>query len=482
MDKKVITLLKSEGYVDGAWVRGASTFAVIDKATGEELARVADLRAEHARAAVAAADKAFKPWASLLAKERSKLIRRWYDLIVEHADELALLLCKEQGKPLAEAKGEILYGAGFVEFFAEEAKRIRGETAPTHKADARILVTKQPAGVAAAITPWNFPNAMIARKVSAALAAGCTIVVKPAEDTPLSALALAALADRAGFPPGVLNVVPCKDPVAVGEVLTTDPRVRVVTFTGSTEVGKILMRQAAGTVKRVCLELGGSAPFIVFDDADIPRAVANAMASKFRNAGQTCVCANRFFVQAGVYDAFAAALTLEVKKLKVGAGVEAGTTLGPLINAAAVAKSNDHVRDAVSKGARIETGGKPLRAGANFYEPTVLTGVSSNAKIAQEETFGPIAPLFKFETEAEVIASANGTPYGLAAYVFTRDLGRAFRLSEALDFGIVGINEGVTSTEFAPFGGFKESGIGREGSHQGVEEFLEIKYTLIGGI
>ena len=482
MDKQVITLLRSDGYIGGAWVPSRARFPVVDKASGVEIARVADLGPEDARAAIAAADKAFKPWAGTLAKDRSKLIRRWHDLILEHADELALLLCQEQGKPLAEARAEIIYGAGFIEFFAEEAKRVRGETAPTHKADARILVTRQAAGVAAAITPWNFPNAMIARKASAALAAGCTIVIKPAEDTPLSALALAALAERAGIPAGVLNIVPCKDPVGVGEVLTTDPRVRVVTFTGSTEIGKILMRQAAGTVKRVCLELGGSAPFIVFDDADMPRAVAGAMASKFRNAGQTCVCANRFFVQAGVYGAFAAALTREVKKLKVGAGLEAATTLGPLINAAAVAKVNEHVRDAVSKGARIETGGKPHKAGLNFYAPTVLTGVSATAKIAQEETFGPVAPLFKFDTEAEAIAAANGTPYGLAAYVFTRDLGRAFRLSEALDFGIVGVNEGVTSTEFAPFGGFKESGIGREGSHHGVEEFLETKYTLIGGI
>ncbi len=475
-------LLKTEGYIGGLWVRGTSAFAVTDKATGAVIANVADLGADDARAAILAADQAFKPWAATLAKDRSRLLRRWYDLMIEHADELALLLTREQGKPLAEAKGEILYGAGFVEFFAEEAKRVRGETAPTHKASARILVTKQPAGVAAAITPWNFPNAMIARKASAALAAGCTVVVKPAEDTPLSALALAALAEKAGFPAGVINIVPCKSPVAVGEVLTTDPRVKVVTFTGSTEVGKILMRQAAGTVKKVSLELGGSAPFIVFDDADIQSAVAGAMASKFRNAGQTCVCANRFFVQAGVYDAFAAAFTGQVKKLKVGSGVEVGVTQGPLINADAVAKSEDHVRDAVSKGAAIATGGKRLASGGNFFEPTVLTGVPATAKIAQEETFGPVAPLFKFDTEAEVIAAANGTPYGLASYVFTRDLGRAFRMSEALDFGIVGINEGVTSTEFAPFGGFKESGIGREGSHHGLEEFLETKYTLFGGI
>lgn len=482
MDRRVITLLKTEAFIDGAWVRAAKTFPVIDKATAETIAEVADCGPDLARDAVAAAERAFKPWAKTVAKERSRLIRRWFELMHEHVDELGLLLTMEQGKPLAEAKGEIVYGAGFVEFFAEEAKRIRGETAPSPKEDARILVTRQPAGVAAAITPWNFPSAMIARKASAALAAGCTVVVKPAEDTPLSALALAALAEKAGFPKGVINIVPCKDPVAVGEVLSTDPRVRVLTFTGSTEVGKILMRQASTTVKKVALELGGSAPFIVFDDADVPRAVAGLMASKFRNSGQTCVCANRIFVQSGVYDAFATALAAEVQKLKVGEGTESGITQGPLINAAAVVKANEHVTDAVAKGAKIAAGGKRHEKGGNFYEPTVLTDVPATAKIAAEETFGPVAPLFRFETEAEAIAAANGTPYGLASYVFTRDLGRAFRVMEALEFGIVGVNEGMTSTELAPFGGFKESGIGREGSHFGVEEFLEIKYALIGGL
>jgi succinate-semialdehyde dehydrogenase/glutarate-semialdehyde dehydrogenase len=481
MDTKVITLLKSEAYIDGAWT-GVPGFAVLDKATGEEIARVPDLGPEAARSAIAAADRAFGPWAKMLAKDRSKILRRFYDLIIAHTDELALLLSKEQGKPLAEAKGEIIYGAGFVEFFAEETKRVYGETAPTHKADARSLITKQPVGVVAAITPWNFPNAMITRKATAAMAAGCTVVIKPAEDTPLSALALAELAGRAGIPAGVFNVITCKDPVAVGEVLSTDPRVKMITFTGSTEVGKILMRQAAGTVKRVGLELGGNAPFIVFDDADLARAVAGAIASKFRNAGQTCVCANRIYVQAGLYDAFASALTREVEKLKVGCGTEAGVTQGPLINAQAVAKVAEHVTDALSKGATVMTGGRCHPLGGGFFEPTVLTGVTSAMKVAREETFGPVAPLFKFETEDEVVAAANGTPYGLASYVYTRDLGRAFRMSEALDFGIVGINEGVTSTEFAPFGGFKESGLGREGSHQGVEEFLETKYTLIGGL
>ncbi len=481
MDQKVTRLRKSQAYIDGAWV-GSQGFAVVDKATGEELARVPECSADDARAAIDAADRALRPWAKLLAKERSRILRRWYDLILEHSDELALLLSQEQGKPLPEAKGEILYGAGFVEFFAEEAKRIYGETAPSHKSDARILITKHPVGVVAAITPWNFPNAMITRKAAAAMAAGCTVVVKPAEDTPLSALALAELGARAGIPKGVLNVITCKDPRAVGEVLTTDPRVRMVTFTGSTDVGKILMRQAAGTIKRVGLELGGNAPFIVFDDADMPRAVAGAMASKFRNAGQTCVCANRLFVQAGVYDAFADALTAEVNKLKAGRGTERGVTQGPLINADAVAKVEAHVADAVQLGAKIATGGKRHALGGNFFEPTVLTGVTGAMLVAREETFGPVAPLFKFHSEDEVIAAANGTPYGLASYVFTRDLGRAWRMSEALEFGIVGINEGVTSTEFAPFGGMKESGLGREGSHHGLEEFLEIKYTLMGGL
>ena len=481
MDTKVLTLIKSQAYVDGAWT-GTPAFAVIDKGTGETLGLVPDLGAQDARAAVAAAERAFKPWARMLVKDRARILRRWYDLIITHTDELALLLSKEQGKPLAEAKGEILYGAGFVEFFAEETKRIRGETAPSHKADARIMVTKQPIGVVAAITPWNFPNAMITRKATAAMAAGCTVVVKPADDTPLSALALAALAHEAGIPPGVFNVITCKDPVAVGGVLSTDPRVRMITFTGSTGVGKILMRQAAGTVKRVGLELGGNAPFIVFDDADLPRAVAGALASKYRNAGQTCVCANRIYVQSGIYDAFAAVLTLEVANLKVGVGTEAGVTQGPLINAAAIAKVEDHVADAVAKGARIAIGGKRHGLGGCFFEPTVLTGITSDMKVAREETFGPVAPLFKFETEDEVIAAANGTPFGLASYVYTRDLGRAFRMSEALDFGIVGLNEGITASELAPFGGFKESGQGREGSHYGVEEFLEIKYTLVGGL
>jgi succinate-semialdehyde dehydrogenase/glutarate-semialdehyde dehydrogenase len=481
MDKNVITLLKTQAFIDGAWV-GEARMPVIDKATGEEIARVPAMGAAETNAAVEAAHRAFPAWSKLLAKERSRILRRWYELIVEHADELALLLTKEQGKPLAEAKGEIIYGAAFVELFAEEAKRVYGETIPTHKADARVVIMKQPIGVVAAITPWNFPSAMITRKVSPALAAGCTVVVKPAEDTPLSALALAELAQRAGVPKGVFNVVTAKDPVPVGRALTESPLVRMVTFTGSTEVGKLLMEQAARTVKRVGMELGGNAPFIVFDDADLDRAVAGALASKFRNAGQTCVCANRFLVQEGVYDAFAQKLTDAVKKLKVGAGTETGVTVGPLINKDAVKKVEEHVADAVEHGAKVVVGGKPSPLGGNFYEPTVLTGVTPQMKVAREETFGPVAPLFRFKTEEEAVRMANDTPFGLAAYFFTRDLGRCWRVAEALEYGIVGVNEGITSTEIAPFGGWKESGIGREGSHHGIEEFLETKYTLMGGL
>lgn len=481
MDKKVITLLKTQAYIDGAWV-GEPTTPVTDKATGEVIAHVPALGAAETKQAIAAAHAAFKPWSQLLAKERSQVLRRWYNLIIEHADELALLLTMEQGKPLAEAKAEIIYGASFVELFAEEGKRIYGETIPSHKPDARIVIMKQPVGVVAAITPWNFPSAMITRKVSPAIAAGCTVVLKPAEDTPLSALALAELGERAGIPKGVLNIVTAEDPAPVGAEMTSNPLVRMVTFTGSTEVGKLLMREAAATVKRVSMELGGNAPFIVFDDADLDRAVAGAVASKFRNAGQTCVCANRILVQAGIYNAFAEKLTAAVKKLKVGHGTDKGVTVGPLINSQAIEKVEAHVAEAVVAGASIAVGGKRSALGGTFYDPTILTNVTPKMRVAHEETFGPVAPLIKFSSEEEVVHIANDTPFGLAAYFFTRDYARCWRVAEALEYGIVGVNEGVTSTEIAPFGGFKESGIGREGSHHGIEEFVEVKYTLMGGL
>ncbi len=481
MQKSAAELVRDRAFIDGAWV-GTPSAPVRNKATGEVITKVPDMGAADARSAIEAAHRALPQWSAKLAKERSAILRRWYDLIVAHADELALLLTKEQGKPLAEAKGEIIYGAGFVEFFAEEAKRIYGETIPSPKPDARIVVIKQPIGVIAAITPWNFPNAMITRKVTPALAAGCTAVVKPAEDTPLSALALAALAEQAGLPKGVLNIVTTTNPAPIGEELTSNPLVRMVTFTGSTEVGKLLMGQAAMTVKRVGLELGGNAPFVVFDDADIDKAVAGAVASKYRNAGQTCVCANRIYVQAGVYDAFAEKLAAEVAKMKVGDGTEPGINQGPLINNAAVAKVEEHIADALGKGARAILGGKRHEKGGTFFEPTILTGVTSDMKVAREETFGPVAPLFRFEDEADVIAQANATQFGLAAYFYARDIGRVWRVAEALEFGIVGVNEGVISTEVAPFGGVKESGLGREGSHHGIEEFVEMKYIMMGGL
>lgn len=481
MQQRVLNLVRDRAFIDGAWV-GTPTAPVRNKATGETITNVPEMGAAETRAAIEAAHRALSGWSGKLAKERSAIIRRWYELIMANADELALLLTKEQGKPLAEAKGEIVYGAGFVEFYAEEAKRIYGETIPSPKGDARIVVIKQPIGVVAAITPWNFPNAMITRKVTPALAAGCTAVVKPAEDTPLSALALAALAEEAGIPKGVLNVVSATNPAPVGEELTSNPLVRMVTFTGSTEVGKLLMSQAAKTVKRVGLELGGNAPFIVFDDADIDKAVVGAIASKYRNAGQTCVCANRIYVQAGVYDAFAEKLAVEVAKLKVGDDTEPGVTQGPLINAAAVVKVEEHIADALTKGAKAIIGGKRDAKGGTFFEPTILTGVTPDMLVAREETFGPVAPLFKFNDEADVIAQANATQFGLASYFYARDIGRVWRVAEALEFGIIGINEGVISTEVAPFGGIKESGLGREGSRHGIEEFLEMKYIMMGGL
>ncbi|MBO0765423.1 MAG: NAD-dependent succinate-semialdehyde dehydrogenase [Hyphomicrobiaceae bacterium] len=480
MDTSTLTLTKSQCYVDGRWV-GEPKVPVTNKATGEIMARVPDFGQAETRAAIEAASRALPAWSKLLAKERSRLLRRWFDLITQNTRELALLLTSEQGKPLAEAAGEIAYAAGFIEFFAEEAKRVYGETIPSFKPDARIVVIRQPVGVVAAITPWNFPAAMITRKAGPALAVGCTMVLKPASETPLTALALAALAAQAGIPKGVFNVITGKASV-IGKELTSNAQVRMLTFTGSTEIGRILMAECAPTIKKLGLELGGNAPFIVFDDADLDQAVAGAMASKYRNAGQTCVCANRIYVQDGVYDAFAAKLAAEVKKMKVGPGTAEGVTAGPLINTAAVEKVEEHVADALKHGASIVVGGKRHALGGNFYEPTVLANVTRDMLVAREETFGPVAPLFKFKTEPDVIAQANDTPFGLAAYFYARDLGRVWRVAEALECGIVGINEGIISNEVAPFGGYKQSGLGREGSHHGIEEFLEIKYMLMGGL
>jgi succinate-semialdehyde dehydrogenase/glutarate-semialdehyde dehydrogenase len=480
MDKPTISLARNRCYVDGQWI-GEPKLPVTNKATGDVMARVPEFGEAETRAAIEAANRALPGWSKLLAKDRSRLVRRWFDLIVEHADELALLLTNEQGKPLPEAKGEILYAAGFVEFAAEEAKRIYGETIPTFKADARIVVIKQPVGVVAAITPWNFPAAMITRKAGPALAVGCTMVLKPASETPLTALALAALAEKAGIPKGVFNIITGKASV-IGKELTGNPIVRALSFTGSTEIGRILMAQCAPTIKKLGLELGGNAPFIVFDDADLDKAVVGAMASKYRNAGQTCVCANRIYVQEGVYDAFTEKLATQVKKMKVGAGTEEGVTTGPLINKAAIEKVEEHVADALKKGAKIALGGKRHGRGGNFYEPTILTDVTQDMLVAREETFGPVAPLFKFKSEGDVIAMANDTPFGLAAYFYSRDIGRVWRVGEALECGIIGINEGIISSEVAPFGGYKQSGLGREGSHHGVEEYLEIKYMLMGGV
>jgi succinate-semialdehyde dehydrogenase/glutarate-semialdehyde dehydrogenase len=480
MDKKVISLLRSKCYIDGQWV-GEPSRPVTNKATGDVITKVPELGAKETRAAIEAAERAFKTWSRLLAKDRAKILRRWFELQIEHTDELALLMTMEQGKPLAEARGEVIYAASFTEFFAEEAKRVYGETIPSHKGDARIVCIKQPIGVVGAITPWNFPAAMITRKVSPALAVGCTVVCKPASETPLTALALAELGERAGIPKGAFNVVTGRA-AAIGGELTSNPTVRMITFTGSTEIGRVLLEQCARHVKKTGMELGGNAPFIVFDDADLDKAVAGAMLSKYRNAGQTCVCANRILVQDGVYDAFAGKLAAESAKIKVGNGVESGVTQGPLINRAAVEKVEEHIQDAVSKGAKILTGGKRHRLGGNFFEPTVLTDVTPVMKVAREETFGPVAPLFRFKTEEEAIRLANDTEFGLAAYFYSRDLGRCWRVGEALEYGIVGINEGIISTEAAPFGGVKESGLGREGSHHGTEEFLELKYMLMGGI
>ena len=480
MQLKTPTLIKDQCLVGGAWV-GTPSLDVLNPATGAVVGRVPDLGAEETRAAIEAADAAFPAWSGLLAKERGAILRRWYDLQREHAEDLARLMTAEQGKPLAEARAEVDYGSAFTEFYSEEAKRVVGEIIPTPRQSGRVLVLKQPVGVVGAITPWNFPLAMITRKISPALAAGCTVVVKPAPETPLSALALAELAVRAGFPPGVINVV-TGDAEKIGGELTSNPQVRMITFTGSTEVGKLLMRQSAGTVKKLSLELGGNAPFIVFDDADLDAAVAGAMASKFRNSGQTCVSANRILVQSGIYDRFAGKLAEAVSNLKVGDGMEEGVAQGPLINEAGLLKVEAHVADALEQGAKAVLGGTPHALGGTFFQPTVLTDVSPAMRIAREETFGPVAALFRFADDAEAIAMANDTPFGLAAYFYTRDLARAWRVAEALDYGMIGINEGMISTELAPFGGVKESGQGREGSHHGIEEFLELKYVMMGGL
>lgn len=486
MQLKDMTVLKRQGWIDGQWVDADSgaVFAVTDPASGATLCEVADMGVAETRRAIDAAARALPAWRAKTAKERAVVLRRWYDLMIAHTEDLALLMTREQGKPLAESRGEVTYGASFLEWFAEEGKRAYGEVIPTVAADRRLMVIKQPIGVCAAITPWNFPIAMITRKVGPALAAGCTVVAKPAEATPLSALALAELAHRAGLPAGVFNVVVADGPRApeIGLELCTNPTVRKVSFTGSTEVGRILLRQSADTVKKLSLELGGNAPFIVFDDADVDAAVEGALASKYRNAGQTCVCANRLYVQAGVYDAFARKLAERVAQFKVGPGVEPGVTVGPLIEPAAIAKVQEHIADAVAKGAKVVAGGKPHALGGLFFEPTILTGVTPAMKVAREETFGPVAPLFRFETEADAIAMANDTEFGLAAYFYSRDIGRVFRVAEALESGMVCVNSGILSNEVAPFGGVKQSGLGREGSRHGLDEYMELKYLCLAGM
>ena len=473
-------LLRSNGYIDGRWEAADSgaTLVVTDPANGERLGEVPLMGAAETTRAIAAAESALPAWRAKTAKERAAILRRWFDLIVAHADDLARMITAECGKPLAEAKGEVGYGASFVEWFAEEAKRAYGETIPGVVGDKRLITIKQPIGVCAAITPWNFPLAMITRKVAPAIAAGCTVVVKPAEQTPLTALALAKLAHLAELPAGVFNVV-TGDPVAIGGVMTASPVVRHLSFTGSTEVGRLLMAQSAPTIKKLALELGGNAPFIVFDDADVDAAVEGALIAKYRNTGQTCVCANRFLVQSGVYEAFAQKLAAKVATLKVGPGAEAGVVQGPLIDTAGLEKVEAHLADATAKGARILTGGRRHARGGTFFEPTVLAGVTTAMRVAREETFGPVAPLFRFDTEAQAVEMANATEFGLAAYFYSRDIGRCFRVAEALEYGMVGVNTGLISNEVAPFGGVKQSGIGREGSKYGLEEYLEIKYLCV---
>jgi len=476
--------LRDAGYVNGNWIggNGAATFDVLNPATGEKLATLPEMGAGETAAAIDAAYSAQALWAARPAKDRSALLRKWNDLIVANADELAAILTAEMGKPLTEARGEILYAASYVEWYAEEAKRINGETIPAPSPDRRMLVIKQPVGVVGTITPWNFPAAMIARKVAPALAVGCTVVSKPAEQTPLSAIALAVLAEKAGIPAGVFNVILGTDGPAIGRELCSNPKVRKISFTGSTQVGRILMRQCSDQIKKVSLELGGNAPFIVFDDADLDAAVEGAMASKYRNAGQTCVCANRLYVQSSVYDAFAEKLAKKVAGLSVGDGFDKGTTIGPLIEEAAIDKVEAHIADAVSKGARVVAGGKRIAGKGTFFEPTVLKGVTRNMTVAREETFGPVAPLFRFDTVEDVIRQANDTEFGLAAYFFAGDLKKVWKVAEALEYGMVGVNTGLISSEAAPFGGIKQSGLGREGSAHGADDYLEMKYICMGDV
>ncbi len=476
------SLLKTDSLINGQWTKGSSRFDILDPSNGRKLADVANLGPADAEAAIASANAAWAHWRGKTAKERSIIMRKWFDLLMANQEDLARIMTAEQGKPFAEAKGEIAYGSSFVEWFAEEAKRVNGETLPTFDNNRRLMVIKQPIGVCAAITPWNFPLAMITRKVAPALAAGCTVIIKPAELTPLTALAAAELAQRAGIPAGVLNMITADsdNSIAIGKVLCASDVVRHISFTGSTEVGRILMAQSAPTVKKMSLELGGNAPFIVFDDADIDSAVEGAMASKYRNAGQTCVCANRFYVQDGVYDAFIAKFSAKVKALKVGNGFEEGVMQGPLIEDAAVAKVVRHVADAVAKGGKVMVGGNKLPG--QFFEPTVLAEASADMLCAKEETFGPFAPVFRFKTEKEAVDAANATEFGLASYFYSRDVGRIFRVSEALEYGMVGINVGILATEHVPFGGVKQSGLGREGSHHGMDDYVEIKYLCIGDV
>ena len=475
------SLFKQQCYLNGEWISGTDTTEVTNPATGEVIGHVPKLGQAEATQAIADANAAWPAWRKKTAKERATILKKWFDLMIANADDLALIMTSEQGKPLAEAKGEIMYAASFIEWFAEEGKRIYGDTIPTHAGDKRIMVTKEPIGVCVAITPWNFPSAMITRKAGPALAAGCPMIVRPADLTPFSALALAELAQRAGIPGGVFQVITGRSTL-IGAEFTTNPTVRKLSFTGSTEVGRKLIEQCAPTVKKVSMELGGNAPFIVFNDADLDAAVEGAIASKYRNAGQTCVCANRLYVQSGVYDAFAQKLADAVGQLHVGNGVDAGVTTGPMIDEKAVEKVEEHIADAVAKGANIKMGGKRHSLGHSFFEPTILTNVTQDMAVAKEETFGPLAPLFKFETEDEVIGYANDTEFGLASYFYSRDIGRIFRVSEALEYGMVGVNTGLISNEIAPFGGVKQSGLGREGSKYGIEDYLVIKYTCLAGL